>query len=203
MRQRLYLIRIQYSRIIGPMPLEKVTQAYRRLEFGLQDEICGRKGVWVNFEDFEAIKRQYPELAQFVDDDLLSGWGVSEPSKIIRTSNKRTRPREKLSSSTIFICLLAIILVSFMAYRTRAEWGPRLFPGRHSPSAEAAFHHYQAKNLGKFDQYIKIHRQEILRTGNPKNWIPLLRIYAFRTGGAVDGLSSRALKGRGAKHAIF
>ena len=77
MSERLYLIRIDMERFLGPLSQKEMREAYRRMEFGLQDEIAASNKLWVSFDDLELVKRHYPELVGFVKKEMLSGWGSS------------------------------------------------------------------------------------------------------------------------------
>ena len=74
MSDKLYLIRVDMERFIGPLTLREVRESYRRMEFGLQDEIAASNRAWVAFDDLERVKRYYPELVGLIKREMLSGW---------------------------------------------------------------------------------------------------------------------------------
>ena len=94
MSEKLYLIRVDMERFIGPLTLKEVRDSYRRMEFGLQDEIASSNKPWVAFDDLERINRIYPELGNLIKKEMLSGWGSTEPD------TKTTTGVEKVESSS-------------------------------------------------------------------------------------------------------
>src|SRR4051812_38773305 len=79
---KFYLIRRNLEAFIGPMTLAEMKEAYKRMQFGLQDEVSGHCGPWVSFDNIERVRKHYPEVARIVSEDMLAGWGVSQPEAV-------------------------------------------------------------------------------------------------------------------------
>lgn len=195
----MYLIRINYQRFAGPFTIDELRKAYQNMEFGLQDEVAGHRGKWVTIDDFESIKREYPELTKLIKDDLFSSWGMSQETKIIK-QKKRSKAPAKSKPNGLLRWTLSILAILFIviAILKRREVISFYQAQQKDPTPYRALNLYRARKLSKFDHYIKTYREDILKTRNPKSWISILRIYAYRHGGALEGLSQKALKGRGA-----
>ena len=88
MSERLYLIRIDMERFLGPLSQKEMREAYRRMEFGLQDEIAASNKLWVSFDDLELVKRHYPELVGFVKKEMLSGWVYAPMKRLLSIGYK-------------------------------------------------------------------------------------------------------------------
>lgn len=194
----LYLVRVNLQKFIGPFDLEGLRKSYRRMEFGLQDEISGDLREWVSFDDFDRIKALYPELASFVKDELLKGWGISEPTRLIQ---KKRKSDGKLSGVLLWLLILVIGGLGVTIWK-RKELSSRVFQyGSADPSPGKALDYFRSKKVTLFQSYIEKYQPEIMRNGNPKDWLPLLRIYAYQKDGRIERLKPRILKGRGASNA--
>lgn len=128
--KRLYLIRVSYQKILGPYTLEQLAEVRRNLSFGLRDEVCGNLGNWVNFDDYEGICSEYPELADFVRKELLAGWQVATKPLALHKSGQQ-KSRDWLIPAII----LAIILGAAAAfYRRQIQQAAKpLFPATDVP----------------------------------------------------------------------
>jgi len=202
MAERLYLIRKNLEGFLGPFSHEEMRRSFRRMEFGLQDEVAASFREWVAFDDVERIKIHYPEISDFVRREMLGGWGVSRPPQKMGTQTPRaTGDNNKKNSATLLflILILAVLGVgAFWAWR-EGDIPARLFPQGY-PNVDRA-HTLLAEDRGNaFDAYIDRFRSEILsdaqsRASSFRDWIPYIRAYAFRREGRFEGLNPQLLRG--------
>ena len=99
----------------GPMPLSEMKESYKRMQFGLQDEVTGHCGPWVPFDDLERIKKHYPDIARIVNDEMLAGWGVSDHStRVVNEDTKRLKASSTrgvgLAIAFLVIALLTVLV---------------------------------------------------------------------------------------------
>lgn len=219
MAEKLYLIRINLESFIGPMTMSDVKKAFKRMDFGLQDEIAGSNREWVAFDDLPRIKRYYPEFFDWVRKDMLAGWGKTEAHmvRIDSTESKRTSssssrgstrrssssssdPRRRSSGgkSTLFLMMALVGMVTFLVVRY-GELPTKLI-AKTNPLLGKAIEYTEEGNLQRFDAHMEKNLPEILETvrsekGALTTWIPYLRAYAFHGTGKIDGLDSHYLLG--------
>ena len=200
---RLYLIRVDMERFLGPFTLKQLKDAYTRMEFGMQDEISGSLRQWVSFDDVEGIKRHYPELAQLVQSEMLSGWGLSShtthplPSAKLKPS-KRRRPNNYLWASLVLGAFLLFGLAGIVLYK-QGELNEILtfLKDRNFYNAQSAF---GTQYNPRFESYMDRNRESINQAMKKKKglaqWLPYVRAVAFSRDGRWDGINSKKLRGK-------
>ncbi len=218
MAEKLYLIRINLESFLGPMSFGEVKKAFKRMDFGLQDEIAGSNREWVAFDDLPRIKRYYPELFDWVRRDMLAGWGKTEAhmvriesseSKSSSRSSRRSssssssrdsRRRSKSSSNQIGLIAMMVVvsIVTFLLVRNGEL--PSMFIAKTNPVLGKAIEYAEDGNAQKFDAHMEKNLPDILdNTRNVKgamdDWLPYLRMYAYHGQGKIDGLDPRYLRG--------
>ena len=92
---KLYLIRRNLEGFSGPMSLMELKDAFKRMQFGLSDEVSGHCGPWVTMDNLEKVKKTYPEVARIVYEDLASEWGVSSHGDPVPVSENTRQIRKK------------------------------------------------------------------------------------------------------------
>lgn len=194
------------ERFLGPYSLKQVKEAYGRMEFGLQDEIAGSLRQWVAFDDFESIRKHYPELVQLVQREMLSGWGMSTHSAMgsSQLPAKVKAPKAKTSSSPSTIMILLILLIAVFGavglslykdgeltnvigmvkdrqlYKAKVEYGDRY---------NAKFEAYMDRNRDFINGALK-------KKKGSAQWLPYVRAVAFEKDGRWEGLSAKKLRGQ-------
>lgn len=198
---KLYLIRRNLETFHGPVSLAEMKEAYKRMQFGLQDEISGHCGPWVSFDDLAGIKKNYPEVARIVNDDMLQSWGVSDHGA--RLVNEDTRKLDVKKSRGIGLALtfLVIALVAFAAAVYMAN-GSRMSgkAGTDGPTPEQAMALLTAGDEVGFNALMDENLPDLVdRATRPKRpepqWMPLLRHYAFQNDGALPNMAPKVLRG--------
>lgn len=202
---KLYLIRRNLESFSGPMSLIEMKAAYKRMQFGLQDEVSGHCGPWVTFEDLARIKKNYPEIARIVNEDMLAGWGVSDHgSKLV---NEDTRKLDVKATRGIGLALtfLVIALVAFAAAVYMAN-GSRMSGKNHdgdSLTPEQAMTLLNGGDELGFSALIEDDLPDLVeratRVKRPETaWLPILRHYAFMNEGQLPNFPPKLLRGEGA-----
>ena len=202
---KLYLIRRNMESFAGPMSLVEMKEAYKRMAFGLQDEVSGHCGPWVSFDNLEQIKKIYPDVARIVHEDMLAGWGMSEHGQPLdgeKTKRLKVKSTKSLSLAIVFavIALAAFLAAVFMAS------GGRLSSKAKDPAQQATPENLQNLLLHKdqagFDKMIEDNLEAIIarlnreaRADSP--WLPYLRHYAVTHDGAAGTLNAKTLRGDG------
>lgn len=203
MSEKLYLIRVDMERFIGPLTLREVRDSYRRMEFGLQDEIAASNRAWVAFDDLERVKRYYPELVSLIKKEMLSGWGSTNPSSIrIRKDKEDTSiSRKTVGLFTKIAIMLAVSFISFVVFyiirENRITDFSMLFK---DPLLSQAIFLYGDDYNVRFEAFMDRNREEIAK--NLKNrsqlesWLPYIRAVAYQRDGSYPGIPSRTLRGK-------
>ncbi len=201
---KLYLIRVDMERFLGPFTLKQVKEAYGRMEFGLQDEIAGSLRQWVAFDDFESIRKHYPELAQMVQKEMLSGWGVSTHS----TMNSAQLP-VKVKAPTrgrgnwviwalIFTLILVVSAVGFSLYKDGQLFTVvGMIKDRQLYTAKSLYgDRYNAKFEGFMDRSRDSINLALKRKKSNVLWMPYIRAVAFEKDGRWEGMTAKKLRGQ-------
>lgn len=204
MAEKLYLIRVNLERFIGPMPLKEVKVRYKKMEFGLQDEIAASNKSWVAFDEFDKIKKLYPELADLVKKEMLAGWGgvTLTPARIPDSpasygQNSRFLPGI-LGKLLLVLMTLIVALFAYNMARNE-EFASRLFSLRDPNPVKANELLGEARNArheAYMDRYLKDILPQIRKKKSYDDWIPHLRVIAFSREGRIDGLRNSYLKGK-------
>src|SRR4051812_11628672 len=131
---KLYLIRRNLENFSGPMTLGEMKEAYKRMAFGLQDEVSGHCGPWVSLEDLVRVKKHYPEVARIVNEEMLAGWGLSDHSarKIVQEETQKVSVKGTrglgLALTFLVIALVAFVAAVYMASANRFSGRSRDVP---------------------------------------------------------------------------
>lgn len=186
---------------LGPFKIKEVGQAYRQSQFDLQDEIAGSQGEWVCFDDFERMKRHYPEVHTIVKRQIVGSW-ESEPSKSSDQSNNEKHPigKSKISKykkTSYGVLILFVISCLFFFFNTSpirnlydAFFNPLFYEAKskYSEAYNEDFANFMKRNSKAIN--IEINKNSALKT-----WLPFLRSVAFNEKGVWPGLPFRVLKG--------
>ncbi len=207
MSEKLYLIRVDMERFIGPVTLKEVRDSYRRMEFGLQDEIASSNKPWVAFDDLERINRIYPELGNLIKKEMLSGWGSTEPdAKMIPShENIDAMPKKSMGLLLKIIVLLVLLLVATGAFFfIRGDKLQDIKFMLQEPTYSKAKFYYGDRYNEQFEAFMEKNTREINRSmkrkGYFKVWLPYVRAVAFSSDGDWKGLSHKKLRGKDANH---
>lgn len=213
MSERHYLIRRNLESFIGPMTVRDMRHAFKRMEFGLQDEVAAGFREWVTFDDVEKMKRVYPELVDLVRRDMLNGWGMmgeEEDTRLLKAQNTRASqvPGRRSSSfqqesKALNKILLVIIVVGTAAlaaflFARHGEFASKFLAPK-DPQIERAREFYNAKDEVRYEAYLERYQKDILGEMQNKKgfdaWLPMLRSLAFRREGKIDGFNYKYLRG--------
>ncbi len=200
--ERLYLIRVDMERFLGPFTLKEVKEAYLRMEFGMQDEIAGSLRPWITFDDLEAIKRHYPELVQLVQREMLSGWGVSVHGQVSHQTKVKAIPQTSpnLIARTLLLTILTALIVAIILLLREGQLQDLLlyFKDRNYFNARSL---YAETYNARFESYMDRNREAINQAMRKKKgfqqWLPLVRSVAFERDGHWEGLPNKRLRGKG------
>ena len=202
MSDKLYLIRRNLESFLGPLTFDEVRRSYRKMEFGLQDEIAASFREWVNFDDLERIKEMYPEIADFVRKEMLSGWGVSRhPNKPKRdrstTPARSEKTRKRAYGAALASVIMAVAGVAFFMARN-GELASKFFAAD-DPNPERARELMNDEKGVLFENYMERYRREVAAQAQKaaafKEWLPLMRVYAYRREGRFEGMQPQFLRG--------
>jgi hypothetical protein len=209
---KLYLIRRENTKFIGPVNRQAFREGLRKMEFGLQDEVCGHCSTWVLLDQEEAVRKHYPELVNIITDELPVAWreltghakkvtAYDKKSKSARKPDKvpdrldfemdlvaRDRKR-KLAIG--FSVAAVVLLVLGGVLKMKEDQGPPLgdFPKLLAQDDTSSF--LNEMGLKIIPQTVKIVKsKESLAT-----WLPYLRAYAFLTTGNIDQVPVKVLRG--------
>ncbi len=201
--EKLYLVRRSLETYIGPMTLSELKRSYRRMEFGLQDEVAGNRGEWIALDDLKRLKSVNPEISKLVSDDLLGGWGISEHSqkKIIRGKKTSKKVGSTQGFRAFFIVFFIMGLISALHFSNRLKVSA-LFNLSQRSDPESIAQLVEADDMKSFDQRMdKILPKLIPKVRNSRNlynqWIPYLRLLAFHRDGEIPGFNAKLLRGMG------
>jgi hypothetical protein len=222
--KRLYLIRRDSREFIGPLTADDFKARISRMEFGLQDEISGHCGPWVVLDQIEPVQHHYPEIASLLSQNLPLSWReITGHAKVISRQDARREParggrkhksnrsndsrrrdyddlqehirnhqRRKSRNLIIALCSVVVLAAGLYVYNARRDDSA-------ISTTEAAALALKA-DTSEFMSYmgIKVIPGAGKMIRNPKNsaaWLPYLRMYAFHSTGAVDGVAPKTLRG--------
>ncbi|NRA64087.1 MAG: hypothetical protein HRU19_06355 [Pseudobacteriovorax sp.] len=208
MADKLYLIRVDMERFIGPATLREVRDAYRRMEFGLQDEIASSNKPWVAFDDLERINRIYPELANLIKKEMLSGWGSTEPESKVGSQSESPESKVRKSKGLFLklgfvimgVLLAGVLELLFKDYK----WQDISHMVQDTAYARAIFYFgdkYNAKFESHMDRNQKSISKSLKKRGKAAYWLPYVRAVAFSRDGTWKGVSQKKLRGKDAANA--
>jgi hypothetical protein len=197
---KLYLIRRNLESFVGPMPAGEVQASYKRMAFGLQDEVSGHAGPWVSFDDIEKLRRHYPEISRIIHDEMFSGWNVQDQTaqKVVTRENKKQKPSRPprrnlgLAVACLIIAVFAFAAAVFLA--TGHRYSAKMAAKDGVPQAIAEF----SDDLDAIDKFIDSNKKELVAADSRAElelWLPYLRLYAFRRDGTIEQLPGKVLRG--------
>lgn len=193
--ERLYLIRVDMQRFLGPYTLKQLKEAHARMEFGLQDEVSGSLRQWVSFDDLENVRRHYPELAQLVQTEILSGWGMSAQPQLQMPAKHIRKKRSSALPYSLIILALLILALGFILFKDGSLGS--FFKDQTLQTAQSLFNE---DNRVQFESHMDRNREAINRAMKKKKgsalWLPYVRAVAFGRDGEWEGLSSKRLRGK-------
>ena len=199
MRDRLYLIRVNLETYIGPLNFTEIRQSYKKMKFGFQDEVAGSNKEWVSFDDLDKMKSHYPELTKFVKNEMLAGWAPK--TEIGEGYDDSDGLDKKRSLPAVFLAITIIISIAVGSIYLSRNWLEKqyeiYFEG---PNLDLAIDlikkQDRASVISFYQQHEKKIRQQIAIRKTLTDWLPLLRAYAFYTGGEIAWLRKHILKGK-------
>lgn len=200
---RLYLIRRNLETFVGPMTAEDLSRAYKRMDFGLQDEVCGHAGPWVQLDDLSRIKKHYPEVGRVVRDDMLQGWGVSDHTMNSATVKfKARRSGRGLGFALAFLVVAMIAFVAALYLAGGQKLSGKLKGDPYAPTLEEMNLYVEADDYKGLNSYILAHQETIATMVQESpvianDWTPYLRVRAYHEDGTFQNLSSKQLRGGG------
>lgn len=203
----LYLIRRSLENYVGPFTLGELKEQYRQMEFGLQDEIAGGFGKWIALDNVSSLKKNYPEVGKFVQEELLGGWAVATGAdkELISPERKRSRRTKRrvlpFGLGLMFLLILALMIAAVYFVRT-GKLSSKFFDRARTGETDGLIKLIESNDLTTFDTTIETMLPKILpkmvRSRKTYNeWIPFVRFYAFRKDGNVEGLKPKLLRGMG------
>lgn len=202
---RLYLVRRNLETYIGPLTIAEIKTSYQKMQFGIQDEVCGHCGQWIAFDDVDVLKKHYPELEETVRDTMLGGWGLSEHTGTRLQRSAKHQKQQPLSLSafvtraSIFLALTGITLLVFTFAYEKYIQAP-INQTVSDPNLKRVDHYVQSGDMKSHHAYMKRFLPLITPLVNSKHtqsqlWLPHLRSYAFDTTGLISGIAEDTLRG--------
>ncbi len=213
-RSRYYLVRRECREFLGPMAAPEFKQRFDRLEFGMQDEVSGHCGPWVVLDRKDELLKHYPELAKIFGEDLPLSWRENTGhAKVISRKDSRKDQKKNLDEQrrsrndfhnymeqrnrqsttrkvVAFLTLAVSIAVSAFILIQRDEYPSvddvALAAQKQDPSEFLNI--MGLKVIPQAGKLVKSQKQQII-------WLPYLRMYAYFTTGAIDGVPQKLLRG--------
>ncbi len=204
MSKKLYLVRVDMERILGPLTIEELKEEYGKMRFGIQDEICSSLNKWVSFDNSKLLRKYYSELIGFVESEMLSEWGVSqfgEDQDTVKFVSPMTASSSKRSGLYQLLTFTAVCLGLVLgAYLIKGNRWKQLASQLGSSLFNEAQELYNDAFYAEFEAFMDTNRVVINKQMSTKSgfkrWIPLVRTVAFKRDGVWEGLSTNALRGR-------
>ena len=211
---RLYLVRRDSREFIGPMPVDDFKRRLSRMEFGMQDEVSGHRGPWIVLDKKDDLSHHYPEIAGLLGDSLPLSWRetTGHARVISRQDSRKDRKRkssersgssdslaryvekQKTRSRTMKISASIVVGIAVLAGLVIIGKKDDIPPvADMSVLAQKADPSEFLNMMG-----IKVVPAAARMTRSQKlqgQWLPLLRMYAFYTTGAIEGVPAKLLKG--------
>ncbi len=209
---RLFLIRRNLEHYLGPMTVVEMKEAYKRMEFGLQDEVAGHCGEWIAFDNIDALRDFYPDLSKVVAEDMLGGWGMSTHSteKEVNPKKKKKSAASKgasgkhssLSGFVWGLTLAGVLSVGALGLVYYKPLLSKFLPESGDYSTDQAQALISMNDWSAFDLFMERILPEVIpqltrSMRSYRDWIPYVRAYAYRHDGEVDGIKAKMLRGLG------
>lgn len=205
---KLYLVRRKLETFIGPITVEEMKDAFDRMEFGLQDEVCGHLGKWVTLEDHARLKKYYPDLQPIITPGLMNPWqdgnkNLQKKEKISKPSRKKFVAKQK-SVAFLFLLIAFLTLSAAILLILEPDLSFLDLNSNEPVQIEKMESLYRTGDPQKVLRYVEKHQatlvDDILQNGEASVWLPYVRLYAFRKRGVFQFISQKQLRG---KEAIF
>ena len=199
MAAKLYLIRVNVENYLGPLTADQVLAAYQNMEFGLQDEISGSLSEWISFDDIAGIEKYYPELVFIVKQEMLAGWGEIQSNNYMDQYQGPNSAGRSVWRRVRYLLLILIMAGGGWLFARKEETLKRwITPAEPNPAR--ALNLYESKNQVPFEAYMDRYSREIVKRVKAskkqyKQWIPYIRVLAYRRSGKFPGLRPRYLRG--------
>ena len=207
---KLFLVRRALHTFVGPVTLSEFRSEFKRMNFGVQDEVSGHAGPWIMLENAERLARYYPEIARVVHDDMAESWRLSEHSARKIAGGPKAQKASRNETKRAVLLALACLAVAIGA-ALAAIWlagGAGAFSSKIAENAVGITVAQVAAALNKsdpreFQTLMQNNQPEIVNRHNRTKegaleWLPYLRAYAFLGDGHIDGISPKNLKGANA-----
>jgi len=209
-----YLVRRECREFIGPMKLSEFQERLGRLEFGMQDEVSGHCGPWVILDRKDDLVKAYPEIAKALGEDLPLSWRENTGhAKVISRKDQRRDRKQKITeqknsrsdfneylqsrkkqSTFRKQVALGVVFVSFLiglAIVAKKDEAPLV-----ADVATLATRGDVTEFLNVMGLKVIPNAGRLIKTNKSQAmWLPYLRMYAYHTSGAIDGVSTKILRG--------
>ena len=201
MAEKLYLVRVDMENFIGPFSIKELGEAYRQLQFDLQDEIAGSKGEWVCFDDFERMKRHYPTVHAIIKRQFVGAWesGPSKPTAVANNGKSVATWSSKSVLIKVGYATLGLLFLSSVFLFLNESFTKNIYNAVFHPLLHQAQSTYNSDYNESFAEFMKQNTSaintEINQKSSLKIWLPYLRAVAFHNNGVWPGLPARVLKG--------
>lgn len=200
---RLYLVRKNFEKIIGPMPLEKVATGLYHLEYSKSDELSGSLGPWLRMDDAEGLAKHYPELHNKLNPQTDHSFESIKaiPTRVPYTQRKQAKQTNWSLGITLFLGCVALVL---LAMKYIPQW-------RESMNLTAENARYLQKNIESIHKtkglegvgkYLEEEERSFIKVGQKYNdflvfMLPYWRFYGFdyKKDGQVENISAKVLLG--------
>lgn len=199
--KKLYLIRRDTEKIIGPYDAAQVAKGFQKMEFGPTDEISGHLGPWVQIENRGEIRKYYPVFTKnfFAHETTYMTNPKQSPKKAALQKSRKKLPQPKPQSSsktTLFLILILLIGLAGGGY----YFYQNLMGSGRPPTPASLMQLFDQEGAGAVSIRMKPHLDSVLSKyrkdpNTNRAWEPLLRLLAFQEYGAIKGISKDVLSG--------
>ncbi|MFK7822532.1 MAG: hypothetical protein AB8G05_00120 [Oligoflexales bacterium] len=196
MAKKLYLVRRNLETIFGPMNFEQFKDGFEHMEFGLQDEIASHCSKWVFLENTRVLKRKYPEIHEYVYQNLRT-WSDGLQNKIYDTRNNRPPPVKKTNKMWIPVVLLLLVFGGYFIHKEGLLNNIQVGRSKNFTVIDANKLLKEDK-ISLLEEKMKSNIQNILTRNKGSDiyeWLPIIRWYAYHKDGEVTGVPPQFLKG--------
>ena len=196
MARKLYLVRRNLETIYGPMNFDEFKDGFEHMEFGLQDEIASHCSKWVFLENTRLLKRKYPEIHEYVYQNLRT-WSDGLQNKIYDTRHNRPPSPKKSKRTLILLVLTLAALGGFFIHKEGLLEDLQVGRSR-SFSINEANRLLKEDKIAALEEKMKVNIQDILTSNKGSDlyaWLPIIRWYAYHQDGELTGVPPQFLKG--------
>lgn len=213
-RNRYYLVRRECREFLGPMAAAEFKQRFDRLEFGMQDEVSGHCGPWVILDRKDELFKHYPDLAKIFGEEIPLSWRENTGhAKVLSRKDSRKDQKKSLDEqrrsrsdfqsymeqrnrqsktrkAVALLTLAASIAVSAFILTQRDEYpnADEIAIAAQKADPSEFLNIMGLKVVPQASRLVKSQKQQPV-------WLPYLRMYAYLTTGAIDGVPQKILRG--------